>query len=139
MLAENVMEVCGRTIRPEKKTLAYSFFQSPEEDQFLGCFGRECNDTFLVALDDYDIADLDRKLVTNLKKDEVILRLYSDRIGYIGFAIFNFLKGKVRYQIQASYECFDEYKFERYWYKPNWMRIKHGELTFFNSYTKENS
>jgi hypothetical protein len=136
--ALNVLECCDRTIRPEKKTLSQSFFQSPEEEAFLGCFAMpERIETFIVAIDDYDIKEMDHKLVSKLKKDEVILRLYSDRVGYSGFAIFNFQKGKVRYQDGAHYDETGDYKFEKYWYKPTWMRIKHDKVDFLNSYPAE--
>lgn len=130
MLANNVFEVCNRTIRPQIKEFEYGscFTRSPMEKDFMGVMGSAEFEMFIVALDDYDKEELSNKLVTPLKEGEVIFRLYGERIGYCGFAIFNFSKGKVRYFDSDHYTETDEYKFERYWSKPRWIRIKADEV-----------
>lgn len=130
MLANNVFEVCDRTIRPQIREFEYGscFTRSPMEKDFMGVMGHGGNDVFIVALDDYDKEELSKKLVTWLGEGDVILRLYGERIGYCGFAIFNFQKGKVRYFDDEHYVDTDEYKFERYWTKPKYIRIKSDEV-----------
>ena len=115
---KNRFEMSNRTIRPSS-TLNII----PEED-FLGVFGTGCVETFILKLDDYDVEEISRKLVTNIKEGEEIFRLYSDYHGYVGFGLFNIEKGKIRYFENDHYMDTDEYKFEKYWNKPQWLRIK---------------
>ena len=108
------------TVRPvatEKNPIAY--------EDFLGSFGYSGKDsTFVIKLDDYDREEISRKLVTKIKEGDEIHRLYSDDFGYVGFGLFNFEEGKIRYFDDDLYMKTGEYKFLPSWNKPDWMRIK---------------
>ena len=131
MLAKNVLEFCDRTIRPQYKELPNSFLNSPTEANYRGVFGRDnCLEHFLVALDAYDNEELETKLVKPLKDNEFILRLYSEHVGYCGFVLIDLVKGKVRFFDGDYYDETGNYRFEKYWIKPRYIRVKSEEFAF---------